>query len=195
MNEQVPSNTLLHRLRTGALCQQEGCRCHVIEARSGCQCAEAADEIEQLRGLLHKNDRWNVETTEDGFRICRGHHDRAVGCQWEYFVPRSAHEPPADPIFPIARLTIAEDDTVTATMYTPGLPPGQHDVYPAVPTQPPASGLVDAIFKHCTVTLWPDEELGMSLHEYPIEHNLCAGKDCQSMIVAKLQPALTKEVR
>lgn len=49
MNDQVPSNDLLQRLRTGALCEQEGCRCHVINARSGCQCAEAADEIERLQ--------------------------------------------------------------------------------------------------------------------------------------------------
>lgn len=55
----------------------------------------------------------------------------------EYFCMRPAHEPPAAPIFPIARLAIAEDDTVTATMYTPGLPPGEHDVYPVGGVRPP----------------------------------------------------------
>lgn len=31
---------------------------------------------------------------------------------------------------PIARLVIDEDDKVTASLYAPGLPPGEHDVYP-----------------------------------------------------------------
>lgn len=48
---------------------------------------------------------------------------------------RAVPEPPAAPIFPIARLTVGEDDTVTATMYAPGLPPGQHDLFP-VPLNP-----------------------------------------------------------
>lgn len=48
------SNDLLTRLRTGYLCETEGCRCHAIEARSGCQCAEAADEIERLQRELDR---------------------------------------------------------------------------------------------------------------------------------------------
>lgn len=35
--------------------------------------------------------------------------------------------------FPIACLTVQEDDSVTATMYAPTLPPGEHDVYCAPP--------------------------------------------------------------
>jgi hypothetical protein len=34
--------------------------------------------------------RWNIEETKDGFRICRGVHERAHDCEWEYFVPESA---------------------------------------------------------------------------------------------------------
>lgn len=30
---------------------------------------------------------------------------------------------------PIARVTIAEDDSVSATLYAPGLPPGSYDLY------------------------------------------------------------------
>ena len=33
--------------------------------------------------------RWNVEETDDGFRICRGEHEKAHECEWEYFAPRT----------------------------------------------------------------------------------------------------------
>lgn len=42
---------LVERLREGLPCE-EGMVCRVKEARSGCRCAEAADEIERLRAAL-----------------------------------------------------------------------------------------------------------------------------------------------
>ena len=50
------------------------------------------DELARLRDAAHKNDRWNVETTEGGFRICRGYHERGAGCEWEHFVPSAEIE-------------------------------------------------------------------------------------------------------
>lgn len=45
-------------------------------------------------GVPHKDfGRWNCETTDDGFRICRGLHEKAHDCEWEYYVPRRAPEP------------------------------------------------------------------------------------------------------
>jgi hypothetical protein len=41
----------------------------------------------------------------------------------------SAPEKTASPQAPIAKLIVAEDDSVTATMYAPGLPVGEHEVY------------------------------------------------------------------
>lgn len=40
--------------------------------------------------------------------------------------------PPPPPVYhaPIAKLRVGDDDSVTATLYAPGLPPGEHDVYP-----------------------------------------------------------------
>lgn len=54
---------------------------------------EPCPECEKRR---HANDRVNYETTEDGFRICRGYHERYEGCEWEYFVPRAAQPPPPE---------------------------------------------------------------------------------------------------
>lgn len=42
------SDTLVRHLRIG-ICDD---KCRTMEARSGCMCAEAADEIERLRELL-----------------------------------------------------------------------------------------------------------------------------------------------
>lgn len=53
----------------------------------------AADEIEQLRNAMHRNDRWNVCTTEGGFKICRGDHERSDPCEWEYYVPDARKTP------------------------------------------------------------------------------------------------------
>lgn len=58
--------------------------------------------------------------------------------EFESFV-REPDPPAASQIAPIARLYVAEDDTVTASMYAPGLPPGNHDVYP----EPPADDYFD----------------------------------------------------
>jgi hypothetical protein len=35
-----------------------------------------------------------------------------------------------DGLWPIAKLTVGEDGTVSASLYTPGLPPGEHDMWP-----------------------------------------------------------------
>ena len=40
---------IVERLRTGRMCDD---KCRVMEAKSGCLCAEAADEIEKLREAL-----------------------------------------------------------------------------------------------------------------------------------------------
>jgi hypothetical protein len=39
------------------------------------------------------------------------------------------------PVAPVACVTVGEDDTLHITMYAPGLPPGQHDLFP-VPLNP-----------------------------------------------------------
>lgn len=44
-----PTTDLLARLRVGDICADP---CRMMEARSGCLCAAAADEIERLRGAL-----------------------------------------------------------------------------------------------------------------------------------------------
>ena len=62
-------------------------------------------------------------------------------------VPALPEEADPDTDWPVARLTITEDDKVTATMYAPGLPPGQHDVWcvpVAAPVQPAPVALTDA---------------------------------------------------
>lgn len=46
---------IVERLRSGSICSDihdTGSCCRVMEARSGCECAEAADEIERLRAGL-----------------------------------------------------------------------------------------------------------------------------------------------
>jgi hypothetical protein len=37
---------------------------------------------------------------------------------------------PQQGMFPCAKLVVGEDDSITATLYAPGLPPGEHYVYP-----------------------------------------------------------------
>lgn len=55
-----------------------------------------------------------------------------------------ASEPPADYIAPIACIRVGEDDTCEVLkLYAPGLPPGEHDLYPAASAPPP--GLVQAL--------------------------------------------------
>jgi hypothetical protein len=51
---------------------------------------EPCQECEKRK---HANDRINYETTEDGFRICRGYHHRSADCEWEYYVRRPAQPP------------------------------------------------------------------------------------------------------
>lgn len=40
---------IVETLRGGTICEVEGMKCAVMDARSGCLCAESADEIERLR--------------------------------------------------------------------------------------------------------------------------------------------------
>jgi hypothetical protein len=52
---------IVERLRKGLeLCHATG-KCRIMDARSGCECAEAADEIERLRAAL----RAPVDFTDD----------------------------------------------------------------------------------------------------------------------------------
>ena len=32
-----------------------------------------------------KIQRWNIEETENGIKICRGEHHRSDLCEWEYY--------------------------------------------------------------------------------------------------------------
>jgi hypothetical protein len=66
--EQPPSKDLLTRLRTGYLCEVEGCKCHAIEARSGCQCAEAADEIDRQQAQIATLKGYIERTALAGYR-------------------------------------------------------------------------------------------------------------------------------
>jgi hypothetical protein len=70
------------------------------------------------------------------------------------------HEPATGPVAPIARLRIVDDMIVTATMYAPGLPNGEHDVFP-VPLNPNGQ-LVPSMFAE---PLCP--------HGMPLAENIC----------------------
>lgn len=49
---------------------------------------------------------------------------------------RAAHEPATGPVAPIACIRVGEDDTCEVVhLYAPGLPPGEHDLFP-VPLNP-----------------------------------------------------------
>ena len=58
--------------------------------------AELLRELDAVREELaeyHTLARWNVERTDDGgIRVCFGEHDKALGCEWFYFVPGEAYE-------------------------------------------------------------------------------------------------------
>lgn len=56
--------------------------------------------------------------------------------------PGTAPEPkPEQPMAPIVAIRVGEDDTCEVLhLYAPGLPPGEHDLYPAASSQPPAVG-------------------------------------------------------
>lgn len=114
-NDPVPSKDLVSRLREQST--------YLFPKAADTLMAEAADKIELLQrenrramsalvrhglGLdeqpapepcpecekrKHANDRINYETTEDGFRICRGYHHRSADCEWEYYVRRSSQPP------------------------------------------------------------------------------------------------------
>jgi hypothetical protein len=45
---------IVERLRRGAPCNDNGIRCRVLDAKSGCECAEAADEIERLQRAVQE---------------------------------------------------------------------------------------------------------------------------------------------
>lgn len=50
------------------------------------------------------------------------------------------HEPPADAMAPIACIRVGEDDSCEVLkLYAPGLPTGEHDLYPAASSQPPST--------------------------------------------------------
>lgn len=51
--------------------------------------------------------------------------------------------PVDDSMAPIACIRVGEDDTCEVLkLYAPGLPPGEHDLYPAASSQPPGAALV-----------------------------------------------------
>lgn len=67
---------IVESLREGMICEVEGAKCAVMDARSGCICAEAADEIEELRA---KDQHWNehLRTAQDEIK-------RLTAClKWE----------------------------------------------------------------------------------------------------------------
>lgn len=59
----------------------------------------------------HANDRVNYETTEDGFRICRGYHHRSADCEWEYYVRRPSQPPSQGPCSHCECPECHDDDT------------------------------------------------------------------------------------
>lgn len=126
MNEQVPSKDVstADRLRglDFGVCMPPS----VID--------EAADELDNMAALLR-------ESLHDG--------DSKCGCAWCDRVravlvkQRTTAEPPAgcaqcSNVAPIAKLTVRDGLAVRAGLYAPGLPDGDHDVYPATSSQPPA---------------------------------------------------------
>lgn len=59
-------------------------------------------------------------------------------CAEAFDIASATHEPESGPMAPIACIRVGEDDTCEVLhLYAPGLPPGEHDVYPAAPSQPP----------------------------------------------------------
>jgi hypothetical protein len=62
---------------------------------STCACGLAPEPCLECEKRKHANDRINYETTDDGFRICRGYHHRSADCEWEYYVRRSTLPPGA----------------------------------------------------------------------------------------------------
>lgn len=63
---------IVERLRAAETCSEAGQRCRSMEARSGCCCATAADEIERLRAALmiarvHVAATHGAEHMMDGF--------------------------------------------------------------------------------------------------------------------------------
>ena len=55
----------------------------------------------------HTN-RWNIEVTKEGVRICAGEHHRSQDCEWIEYVPKVWHDAIA------ARLAALEESTVAA---------------------------------------------------------------------------------
>lgn len=65
------------------------------------------------------------------------------------FLSGTTHEPPAgcaecSNVAPIAKLTVRDGLAVRAGLYAPGLPDGDHDVYPSASSQPPSADAEDA---------------------------------------------------
>lgn len=50
---------------------------------------------------MNNHQRWNIEETANGFRVCYGNHERSAGCEWVEFVP-------SEPIYPLARIVATE---------------------------------------------------------------------------------------
>lgn len=46
--------------------------------------ASLAEQVIQLEAW-HAGGRSNVDFTDRGVRICRGHHDKGASCEWEYY--------------------------------------------------------------------------------------------------------------
>jgi methylphosphotriester-DNA--protein-cysteine methyltransferase len=55
---------IVQRLRSGEVCINNPCR--MMDARSGCTCAEAADAIERLRDDLAETNRQFAQAVETG---------------------------------------------------------------------------------------------------------------------------------
>jgi hypothetical protein len=77
-------------------------------------------EIERQANALKLQVELNAQQWKAG-------HDAALS---------AAHEPATGPVAPIACIRVGEDDTCEVVhLYAPGLPPGQHDLFP-VPLNP-----------------------------------------------------------
>lgn len=157
MSEQVPSNTrvaalrhLHDKLKSGeydgtdvmaAWIAVEDLAC-LLERATAEPCHDErvkslCDRIDQIhaiccdRAMSHAGKVREIEGLSIGFapippcsQCGKGHAEPEQNCP--------------NTIFPIAKLTVRDGLAVRAGLYAPGLPDGDHDVYPAASSQPPA---------------------------------------------------------
>jgi hypothetical protein len=177
MNEQAPSKRLVDRLRGWY---------HNDDISTGdtvLLMGEAAGEIERLQREL---DRM--------FSLAGN-----VLPQLHDAVARAAHEPPADcaqcsNVAPIANVIVSNGEFAGITMYAPGLPDGEHDLYPSASTPPPGDDAARLNWWFMNVLyVGGDEDDDESGSEIEYEARLCRTPDeFRKLVDAEMGPVLTK---